>query len=90
MPHLATPTAAVFAPDGRSFLTSCGPRLVPDGPDTVWLTPLPIEEPTERITLWAQLITGMELDAGGGFHDLSPEAWRQRYQQLQSLAGQDR
>jgi hypothetical protein len=41
----------------------------------------------ERITLWAQVLTGMELDEQGGAHLLDAPTWQQRREALESLAG---
>ena len=41
----------------------------------------------EHIVLWAQVLTGMELDADGAFRTLSVDDWHQRRQRLEALGG---
>ena len=53
-----------------------------DSQARLWKIPDPLEGSIERVVLWAQVLTGMELDAGGGSHVLDPQSWQQRRQQL--------
>jgi hypothetical protein len=39
----------------------------------------------EEIVLWAQLVTGLELDPGGTIHELSSPAWRECRQRWGTL-----
>jgi hypothetical protein len=41
----------------------------------------------ERIVLWTQVITGVELDASGATRVLSPETWETRKQRRNQLGG---
>jgi WD40 repeat protein len=72
----------IFSPDGAAV-------LVHESHDTLSLrrVPTPVRGDPERIKLWAQVLTGMELDADGATHVLDDAAWRQRKQRLQELGG---
>jgi len=41
----------------------------------------------QRIRCWVELLTGMELDAEGAIHDLTPDALQERRQRLRQLGG---
>ncbi|MHC4177321.1 MAG: protein kinase domain-containing protein [Planctomycetota bacterium] len=72
-----------FSPDGSQLLVTNGreanhlwavpPRSVVGGPD--------------RIVLWTQVVTGLELDETGGIRVLDSSDWQKRYDQLQKLGG---
>jgi WD40 repeat protein len=53
----------------------------------LWHAPWLIEGDPERILLWAQVITGLELDEYGGTRGLDAATWEQRRQRLQKLGG---
>ena len=40
---------------------------------------LPGREPVERLTLWVQVLTGRELDAGGSARDLESATWHPEF-----------
>jgi eukaryotic-like serine/threonine-protein kinase len=76
-----------FGMDGAAILTT---EDSPDGSNEVarlWKVPRPIEGDAERVMLWAQVITGMTLDAEGMTHCLDAEKWRQLRHQLTELGG---
>jgi WD40 repeat protein/serine/threonine protein kinase len=77
-------TAAVFRPpDGRWVLTASADRTA-----RLWeVTPQPVTGTVERILLWTQVITGMEMDADGQLHVLDPPTWQQRRHRLDELGG---
>jgi WD40 repeat protein len=80
--HQGQVVAVAFSPDGKTVLTgSC------DNTARVWHAPSPIEGDPERIILWAQVITGLELDDYGGTRGLDAGTWEQRRQRLQELGG---
>jgi hypothetical protein len=56
---------------------------------TVRLWPItgPLIGEVERINLWAEVVTGMELDDAGTVKVLDAEAWRKRRIRLQELGG---
>jgi len=41
----------------------------------------------DQLLLWAQVITGMELDAAGAVRFLDSDSWPERLQRLQELGG---
>ncbi len=71
-----------FGPDGKTFLTGArdGARLfrnVPELPDDL-----------ERIATWAEILTGLTLDAEQGtIRVLDNAAWRERRQRLEQRGG---
>jgi WD40 repeat protein len=71
-----------FSPDGKTGLTGSGDKAA-----RLWRVPRPIEGDPERIILWAQVITGLELDEYGGTPGLDATTWEQRRQRLQELGG---
>jgi WD40 repeat protein len=73
--------AAAFSPDGKTFVTGAGSLA------RFWRVPTPITGDAERITLWAQVATGMELDAAGQAKVLDAQAWQERRQRLEHLGG---
>jgi WD40 repeat protein len=79
--------------DGKTALT-CG--HVPLGtadtertPSTarLWHVPQPIRGDPERIMLWAQVITGLEVDEMTAVRVLDATIWQQRRQRLEKLGG---
>jgi WD40 repeat protein/tRNA A-37 threonylcarbamoyl transferase component Bud32 len=80
--HQGRVRAVAFSPDGKRIVTACG-----DNTARLWELPTPIDGESERIVLWTQVITGMELDAEGVFHVLDGATWQQRRQRLQELGG---
>ena len=52
--------------------------------------PQPLQGDPERIEVWVQVITGMELDAGGAVRVLDAEEWHPRKQRLEELGGPPR
>ena len=84
MLHERSVYAAHFSPDGKSLLIT--------GPGQAhWRhVPLPWRDPAERLRLWLEVNTGLELDAGGAVVDLDAPTWRQRWERLQRLGGPPR
>jgi hypothetical protein len=46
-----------------------------------------VEGRGERVALWAQVLTGMELDADGVARLLDPAAWQERRRRLAERGG---
>jgi hypothetical protein len=60
----------------------------PNGNLRCWDVPLPpLEGGAGRLRRWAEVITGMELDADGVPRTLDHAAWEKRRQELQELGG---
>jgi WD40 repeat protein/tRNA A-37 threonylcarbamoyl transferase component Bud32 len=80
--HQSPIVALAFGPDGKGVLTGGQTGNV-----QLWTLPAPVEGAAERIVLWAQVLTGMEVDAAGVIHGLEDEVWQGRRQQLEKLGG---
>jgi WD40 repeat protein len=71
-----------FDPDDQAALTFGHPTL------QRWRVPAaPVEGSRERVRVWVELITGLELDAGGVAGKLNRDTWQQRRRLLQELGG---
>jgi WD40 repeat protein len=79
--------AVRFGPDGKRVVVSSGPKDSTARTVRVWDVPAPVEGTAERINLWVQVLTGMELDAGGAARLLDEYAWRYRRERLRALGG---
>jgi eukaryotic-like serine/threonine-protein kinase len=71
-----------FSPDGRLLLTGCWDRTA-----RLWPVPVPVAGAPERVRLWAQVLTGLELDDDGVIHVLDAPTWQERRQRLEDLGG---
>jgi WD40 repeat protein/tRNA A-37 threonylcarbamoyl transferase component Bud32 len=74
--------AVALRADGK--VLACGGR---DGRITLWRIPTLLEGSPERVRLWVETLTGLELNGGELVRELSPEALEQRRRQLQQLGG---
>ena len=84
-PALEHPTevlSVAFDPDGKSLLTGGQ-----DGIVRRWPVPPPVEGDAERIGLWTQVLTGMDLDADGLVHPLDAPAWQRAKRRLEEKGG---
>jgi hypothetical protein len=72
--------------DGNSILTQTAGSMswLPELRQDVRLT---VAGEPERIELWAQVLTGMELDEGGFARTLDADTWQQRRKRLAELGG---
>jgi WD40 repeat protein len=80
--HGRTVRAVAFAPDGRSVFTAGE-----DNRARLWPVLSPVEGDPVRILLWAQTVTGMELDPTGALTLLDAATWKERREHLQRLGG---
>jgi hypothetical protein len=78
VPHL---TYVALAPGGRELIL-LGKEMTLRVP-----VPTPVEGSAERIALWAQVLTGMELDERGAPRVFDAAAWQQRRERLHELGG---
>jgi WD40 repeat protein len=78
--HQGSVVAVALSADGKTALTGShdGARL--------WRVPRMRGEP-ERIKLWAQVVTGLEVDELTAAHVLDAATWQQRRLRLQELGG---
>jgi hypothetical protein len=68
----------VFGPDSRWIVTTSMDNKV-----RLWPAPTPMEASVEQMLLWAEVLTGAELDSSGGMHVLDAAKWHERRQRLQ-------
>jgi WD40 repeat protein len=83
--RLATTVRLVaFSPDGKTLLTSGfnAARCI-----RLWPVPAPVAGDVKRLTLWTQVLTGMELSNEGVVNALDAEQWHERRDLLQRLGG---
>jgi hypothetical protein len=52
-----------------------------------WKVPSARAIDPDRLRLWVEVATGLELDAGGAVIELDAKAWRERWDRLQKLGG---
>ena len=91
----AAPATPVTTPDydtGVRMVAFAGNTQVRTGTTTgvvrLWHATLsPLEGDVERITLWLQVTTGLELDAEGALNALDITTWKQRRGRLRALGG---
>jgi WD40 repeat protein len=82
LPHSRGVRAVAFAPDGRRLATGCD-----DDRARVGELPPPVGGEAERVRLWVEVLTGLELDAGGAVRELGPDELRRRQERLDGLGG---
>jgi WD40 repeat protein len=73
---------AAIAENGRSLVTAGM-----DHKAKIWAAPDRIGGPAPRFALWAEVLTGAELDDSGGLRLLDATAWSQRRELLKELGG---
>lgn len=80
--HSRAVRGVAFRDDGR-LIATCGY----DATVRVWEVPAPLGASPERVRLWAQVSTGMELTPNGGLAILDFDSWRDRRALLRQLGG---
>jgi len=73
-----------LSPDGRTVLTGSWKKA------QLWRPPAPVEGHVERLVLWTQVLTGLELDADKMARVLDADAWNERRRRLDELGGPPR
>jgi WD40 repeat protein/tRNA A-37 threonylcarbamoyl transferase component Bud32 len=76
-----------FLPGGKTLLSSGFDSTAQDRTLRLWTVPTPLRGEVKRLVLWAQVVTGLELDAQGSIRMLTAKEWRQRRQRLAALGG---
>ena len=79
--HRLPVRALAFSPDGKTVLTASDDKTA-----QLWRVPQ-VRGDSERILLWTQVITGLELDEHGLVRVLDAETWHERRQRLHNLGG---
>ncbi|HEV3262863.1 MAG TPA: protein kinase [Gemmataceae bacterium] len=74
--------AVACAPHERMIITGSA-----DMSARLWPVDAPVEGASERLILWVQVVTAMELDDTGAVRWLDAPTWAQRRQRLEELGG---
>jgi WD40 repeat protein/serine/threonine protein kinase len=81
-PHQQVVWAVACHPTEPLVLTGSADRTA-----RLWQIPDPVDGQPEQITLWLQVITGMDLDDNGKTHWLDAATWFERRRRLGELGG---
>jgi WD40 repeat protein len=80
--HRKAVQAVAFSPVGDCVLTGSE-----DGTAGLWDVFSPLRGEVKRLVLWAQVLTGMELDDTGSLRVFDAPTWHQRLRELNELGG---
>jgi WD40 repeat protein len=80
--HRGPVNRVLFSADGKRVLTASNDRMA-----RLWIPPPPVPGNPALVTLWAQVLTGMELDRDGTAQGLPREEWHNRRLRFQQLGG---
>jgi eukaryotic-like serine/threonine-protein kinase len=80
--HRETVADLAFSPDGHCLITGSS-----DHTARIWVLPHALESSPQRLAVWVQTLSGMELTSNGAISVLSREDWEKRRQQLEKLGG---
>ena len=82
LPHGGKVWAVAFCADTRTVVTASE-----DGQARLWKMPPRLDGSVARVRLWAEVITGTQLDSGGEARAFDAASWRQRKLRLEELGG---
>jgi len=82
LPHPEIASAVALSADGKTALTGGFDKTA-----QLWPVPQPMRGDPERIMLWAQVITGLEVDELTAVRVIDAATWQQRRQRLEKLGG---
>jgi WD40 repeat protein len=87
--HATRISFVAFDPDGKTFLTSNDGWGRDQEPMQVlrWSVPVPLEGDAERLRLWLELSTSLELDASGTVVEMDLRDWQARWRRLLQFGG---
>src|SRR5262249_53281559 len=74
--------SVAFHPAARAVLVGSS-----DGTARLWQVQPPVPDDAARVRLWAEVLTGVELDAEDVVHVLDAAAWQKRCRKLTELGG---
>jgi WD40 repeat protein len=83
-PPVSHPAGRPVAIDPKGRMLAAGG---PDGRITLWPAPRRLGGTVERVRLWMEVLTGMELDNEAAVKTLGPAALRQRQRRLNEVGG---
>jgi WD40 repeat protein len=90
--HKGEVGAVALSADGKTALTGSWEKAGPEPWKTIasaklWQVPQPVRGEPERIMLWAQVITGLEVDDLTAVRFLDAKTWQERRHRLANLGG---
>src|SRR5258707_830333 len=78
--HQGAVRSVAYSADGKTALTGSD-----DHHARLWSVPSPARGDVDRIQLWIQVLTGIELDPQGDYRVLDAAIWRERRERLAQL-----
>jgi len=74
--------AVAFSADSQTILTGSWDKTV-----RIWTVPQPAQGDAERLRIWIEVVSGLELDADGAINNLDAATIEERQRRLQELGG---
>lgn len=82
MQHLGAVRAVAFSPDAKMAVTGGA-----DHRARLWRVPTPVRGDPNQVLLWAQVVTGLEIDDQNNVRVLDPTEWCDRRDRFEELGG---